>query len=49
VVQEKETTNYAEKPPYYLTVIIENRNAAAAVESAHFPRMREVEEVKLLL
>jgi len=48
VVQEKETTNYAEKPPYLLPVIIENRNAASAAGPAHFPRMQEVEEVEPL-
>jgi len=29
-------------------MIIENRNAASAVGPAHFPRMREVEEVEPL-
>jgi len=49
VVQEKETTNYVEKAPYYLPVIIENRNAASAAGPAHFPRLWEVEEAELLL
>jgi len=48
VVQEKETIDYIEKPPNELPVIIENRNAASAAGPAHFPRMREVEEVEPL-
>jgi len=28
---------------------VENRNAIATTKAAHFPKMREVEEVELLL
>jgi len=47
--QEKETSNHFEKATEFTMITLENRNAATAEKTAHFPKMREVEEMGLLL
>ena len=47
--QEKETNNHFKKATEFTAIILENRNAAAVAKTAHFPKMREVEKVGLLL
>ena len=47
--QEKETNNYFKKATEFTVITLENRNAATAEKTAHFPKMQEVEEVELLL
>jgi len=49
VDQEKKTNNHFKKATEFTAIILENRNAAAAAKAAHFPKMREVERVGLLL
>jgi len=47
--QEKETNNHFKKATEFTAIILENQNAAAATETAHFPKKREVEMGGLLL
>jgi hypothetical protein len=45
----KENHQLCRKATKLTAIIIENQNTAAAARSAHFPKMREVVEVVLLL
>jgi len=47
--QEKETNNHFKRATEFTAITLESRNAATAEKTAQFPKMREMEEVELLL
>jgi len=47
--QERKINNQFKKAAKFTAREVENRNAASAAKTAHFPKMQEVEEVVLLL